>query len=525
MRITFQHKDKKQTVTDLKTGVLQDIAPHWFPSNALLQIVYCINNGKVHLESCPKSMYFIASSGTRSRVSSNDFTFEPPFSISASQRGAYTVTFNLDKHERDAQQHTNTAASSTNKQLYGCFSTTDVGSAINQREEFATVSSGIISVKEIKQTDICVSDLSIASQEHFSTNKIIVSARLRMHPSTILRENPFGSRMQEKSFSSILDESSLSLTALQPRYNVLCILTTCQDTIKLSGILSQFLGSETTSIAGSAAQLKDSFRGKYIIIRRIFDLFAQFSYNWSLVMANRDTMVCLVDAIELWISPVIVFALLANIPIYNIHSYIDLLIRCQHVGKVIDETQGSTTSSITLPCIDDLQSITLNSALSQALLPSRESLISTSTNTLYSTANLTNKSHLPKTFFLPEIETTVFANASELLTLPQQTSLSEIQAAVHKYLDWSLALTANSYTVWVRLTLSSSVYNRLSHEIDQIFCISHCLTSTDMITDDSITLSLDDNVNGEMGLTVQHLCELFLHGPHIANQEESTTEI
>lgn len=518
MRITFQHKDKRQAVANLKTGVLQDIAPHWFPPNALLQIVYCINDGKVHLEGYPKSMYFKPPNGVWSRATMGGFTLEPPFSISASQRGTYTVTFYLDKHERDVPQH-------TNKQLLKCFSTADISPTIDQCGEFATISSGIISIKEANHASICFSDLSKTGQGQFSTSKIIVSTRLRMHPSAILRENPFGSRAQENSFSSILDESSLSLTVLQPRYDALYILTTCQDTSKLDAILSQLLGSETMPIAGSTSQLKGSFRGKYILIRRIFDLFSQFSYNWSLVMANRDTMLCLVDAVELWISPVTIFALLANVPIYSIQAYTDLLVRCQSMGESMDETHGSMTSTITLPYIHDLQAITMNSSLSQTLIPSRESLIEASTNTLYSAVDPINRQCLPQTFFLPEIETTVFASASELLGFPAQTSLSEIQAAIHRYIDWSLALTANKYTVWVRLALSSGVYNRLSHEIDQTFCISHCLTSTDMITDDSIILNLDGDTIGGTGFTAQNLCELFLRGPQTVHPEESTTEI
>lgn len=525
MRITFQHKDKKQVVASLKTGLLQDIAPRWFPPNALLQVVFYINDGKVRLESCPKSMYFKPLNCAWSRVSVDTFTLDPPFSISASQRGTYTVTFYLDKHERDVSQNPHVSTLSAGRQLPERFSTADVGPTGNQHEEFATVSSAIISIKEANQTSICLSDLSKTAQGPFSTGKIVTSARLRMHPSTILRQNPLASSAQENSHSSILDESSLSLTVLQPRCDTLYILTTCQDTSELDTVLSQLFENGVRSTAEPTVQSEDSFKGKYILVRRLFDLFAQFSYSWSLVMANRDTMLCLIDAVEIWLSPIIIFALLTNIPIYTLKDYTHLLACCQRIGETVDSASGNILPSITLPYIGDLQAITLNSSLSQTLLPSRESLIKASTNTLYSAVYPIDRQLLPQTFFLPEIETTVFANASELLNMPSQTCLLEIQEAIRRYLDWSLALTANRYTVWVRLTLNSSVYNRLSHEIDQIFCVSHCLTSTDMINDCSITLNLDNDDTAVTGFTVQNLCELFLRGPHITKHEESTTEI
>ncbi|EFO61770.1 Hypothetical protein GLP15_2203 [Giardia lamblia P15] len=524
MRIAFQHKDKKQVVNNLRAGLLNDIAPHWFPPNALLQVTFCMNDGKVYLESYPKSMYFKPFNGTWSRASTDSFAFKPPFSISASQRGTYTITFYLDKHDRDTLQHTHSSVSGNNRQLPERFSTMDMSPVDVRYGEFATVSSAIISIKDANQTSMCLSDLSKTVQEQLSASKVLASARFRMHPSFILRQNLFVSKAQESSFSSVLDESSLSLTVLQPKCDTLYILTTCQDTSELDEVLLRIFGDTNTSTVGSAGLCKSFLKGNYVLIRRLFDLFAQLSYNWSLVMANRDAMLCLVDTVELWISPIVIFALLTNIPIYTLKEYTDLLSRCQDAGKALNQTCDSMMSSITLPYTGDLQAITLNSSLSQTLLPSRESLLKTSANTFYSTTHSGDRPSLPQTFFLPEIETTLFANANELLTLPLQTHLVDIQEAIHKYLDWSLALTANRYTVWVRLTLNSSVYNRLSHEIDQIFCVSHCLTSTDMISDCSIILNLDGDDTGGTGFTVQSLCELFLRGPHTAKHGGSATE-
>lgn len=100
----------------MKTGFLHDIAPRWFPPNALLQVTFRMNDGKVYLESYPKSMYFKPVNGTWSRISTDSFAFKPPFSISASQRGTYTVAFYLDKHERDVSQHTHLSVSGNNWQ-------------------------------------------------------------------------------------------------------------------------------------------------------------------------------------------------------------------------------------------------------------------------------------------------------------------------------------------------------------------------------------------------------------------------
>ncbi|KAE8305720.1 hypothetical protein GL50803_009175 [Giardia duodenalis] len=524
MRIIFRHKNKKWETGSLKTGFLHDIAPRWFPPNALLQVTFRMNDGKVYLESYPKSMYFKPVNGTWSRISTDSFAFKPPFSISASQRGTYTVAFYLDKHERDVSQHTHLSVSGNNWQPSARFSTADADPVGVRHEEFATVSSAIISIKDANQASMCLSDLSKTVLEQPSVSKVLASARFRMHPSFILRQNPFTPTAQENSFSSVLDESSLSLTVLQPKCDTLYILTTCQDTSELDEILPRLLGGTNASTAGSTGWYGDSLKGKYVLIRRLFDLFAQLAYNWSLVMANRDAMLCLVDAVELWISPIVIFALLTNIPIYTLKEYAGLLSRCQDVGKALNQACDEVTSSITLPYVGDLQAITLNSSLSQTLLPSRESLLKASANTFYSTTHSGDRPSLPQTFFLPEIETTLFANANELLTLPPQTCLTDIQEAILKYLDWSLALTANRYTVWVRLTLNSSVYNRLSHEIDQIFCVSHCLTSTDMISDCSIILNLDSDDTRGAEFTIQNLCELFLRGPHAAKYEESATK-